>query len=117
MAEGKYVSKIVIVQFPPEEREVQDQTVRSVSVRCTATQAKINMTVWANLKDVEIAEGDVLAVEGKASQATKTGDDGETRTYNNLSVNGIGHVARLTKVKKAETTSSAASPSTDEIPF
>lgn len=115
MAEGKYVSKIVVVQFPPEEREVQEQTVRSVSVRDTSSQAKVNMTVWANLKDVEIAEGDILAVEGKASQVTKTGEDGESRTYNNLSVNGIAKIGKLTKVKKAETTTTTTS--TDDIPF
>jgi hypothetical protein len=115
VAEGKYVSKLVVVQFDPEEREVQEQKVRSVSVRCTATQAKINATVWSNFKDVPIAKHDVLVLEGKASQVTKTGDDGETRTYNNLSVNGIRNLGALAVAKKPETTSTTTS--TDDIPF
>lgn len=116
-----YISKLVVVQFPPEEREVNEQTVRSVSVRCTATQAKIGATVWPNLADVPIEEGDLLVLEGKATRTTKTGDDGETRTYNNLSVNGIANLGKVKRVRKEKTETTESSPApatqTDDIPF
>ena len=116
MAEGKYMSKLVVVQFDPEERDVQDQKVRSVTVRDTASQAKINATVWANFKDVEIEKGDVLVIEGKGSQTTKETDEG-TKTYNNFSVNGILNLGRLKIAKKPETASSSSAPADDDIPF
>lgn len=116
MAEGKYMSKLVVVQFDPEEREVNDQTVRSVTVRDTASQAKINATVWANHKDVSISKGDVLVIEGKGSQTVKETDEG-TKTYNNFSINGILNLGPLNVAKKAETASSASKPADDDIPF
>lgn len=80
----------------------------------------MSATLWPSHKHVEVEEGDVVIVEGAYTRNQSVGDDGEKRTYHNLSVNRIAVLAKSDSGTKPETTSSdddGDAPDDDNIPF
>lgn len=90
---AEYATAVGFVQFPVTEREANGSDVRDVTIRTPGTVlgggALIRITVWPDLNEAVIEEGDFVAVDGKLD--VRVVDD---KTYLNLSasklaVNGV----------------------------
>lgn len=99
MADTVYASADGFVQFDPRTREVNNQTVRDVTIKSTGAQKLIGITLWPEWDDVEINKGDFVAVDGSYTVRTVQGDDGGTKEYHNISA---GSLAVLPGLKKRE---------------
>lgn len=74
------------VQFDPEEREVNGQTVRDVTIRSLGSEgAYIRITVWQEWENLEIEKGDLVFVDGPFEAREGQTKDGEKRVYLNMS--------------------------------
>lgn len=78
------------IQFPVEERDVNGQTVRDVTIRSLGSEgAYIRITVWPELADVELEEGDLIFVDGPFEARTGQSKSGEERVYLNMSAKSL----------------------------
>lgn len=93
MAEKKeYRTVHGIVQFEPREGEAGGKPIRNITVRQAGFgkfAVRVSATLWPSHAHVKVAEGDVVTLEGAYTMNTSTGQDGEPRTFHNLSVNRI----------------------------
>lgn len=115
MSNTDFVTIVGSVEFPPAERKVQNKDVRDVTIRGVHTQKKYRVTLWPNLADIAVAEGDIIAVTGKSSQNTVDGDNGPV-TYNNVSAFGIAVLGKITEGEKPAT-DNTDTVADDDIPF
>ena len=67
MASSEYVTIIGFIPFEIQEREVNGEIVRDVTVRDAVSGDLIKCTVWASFDDIEVYQGDLVAIEGKLS--------------------------------------------------
>ena len=113
MAEGTFITLVGSVEFPPEQRKVQEKEVTDVSVRSAATQKKFRCTIWPNLAEfaAKLQKGDIIAFVGKASTNTVDGT-----TYNNMSVLSAAVLGTLDGGTKPPT-DNAPQAADDDIPF
>lgn len=87
------------VQFPVEERDVNGQTVRDVTIRALGSEGSyIRITVWEEWADTDIDEGDLVFIDGPFEAREGQTKDGEKRIYLNMS-------AKSLKVFKADSPS------------
>lgn len=87
------------VQFPVEERDVNGQTVRDVTIRSLGSEgAYIRITVWEEWNETDIDEGDLVFIDGPFEAREGQTKDGEKRVYLNMS-------AKSLKVFKADSPS------------
>lgn len=74
------------VQFDPEERDVNGQTVRDVTIRSLGSEgAYIRITVWEEWEGLDIEKGDLVFVDGPFEAREGQNKDGEKRVYLNMS--------------------------------
>lgn len=97
-----YATAVGFIQFPVEDRELPSgQEVRDVTIRTLGLDAPlVRITVWPEFADVELDEGDFIAVDGEYTERTAQNKGGENRTYRNMSAKRL---AVVTKAEKAET--------------
>jgi single-stranded DNA-binding protein len=89
------------VQFPVEERDVNGQTVRDVTIRALGSDgAYIRITVWEEWADLDIDEGDLVFIDGPFEAREGQTREGEKRVYLNMST------SKSLKVFKSDTPSS-----------
>lgn len=86
---AEYATAVGFVQFPVTEREANGSDVRDVTIRTPGTPASgggvlIRITVWPDLADVSISEGDFVAVDGKVDVREVDG-----KTYVNMSASKL----------------------------
>ncbi len=94
MAEGNQFRTIVgFVKYEPREatvtREGEKVTVRNIVVRQTGVKDQaidVRATLWPSHEDFEVEQGDFVALEGRFTVNEGETDEGEKRTYFNLSV-------------------------------
>ena len=115
-----------IVQFPPRESETKSgQAIRNIVVRQAGFKdnaIQVSATIWSSHEHVEVEEGDVVVLEGKFERNRGTNKDGESVTYNNLSVSKIAVLGTADAGVREETSSRRTSEPADdedddEIPF
>lgn len=62
------------IQFPVQERETNNNTVRDITIRTTGIEGRlIKITVWPQFAHVEFDEGDWVSVDGDY-RVTEKGD-------------------------------------------
>lgn len=80
-----YATVVGFIQFDPNERDANGQTVRDVVVQAVGSGGKnVRLTVWPEHGGTPLAKGDFVAAQGKFSQANVNGKE-----YLNLSVNDL----------------------------
>lgn len=111
-----------IVQFEPKEGEAGGKAVRNIAVRQAGFKEqaiRVSATLWPSHAHVEVAEGDVVTLEGSYTQ-NKGEKDGAVVTYHNISVSRIlvlGNADAGVKTDTVNTSTTAAEPDDDDIPF
>jgi hypothetical protein len=112
-----------VIQFDPKDGEAGGKKVRNITVRSSGfkeNSIKVGATLWPSHAHVAVKKGDVVTLEGKFSRNTKTNAEGESVTYNNLSVTGIhvgGTLDYGEKVEVENETSATPDAEDDDIPF
>lgn len=119
--EKQYRTVHGIVQFEPREGEAGGKPVRNITVRQAGfgpTAVRVSATLWPSHAHVKVEEGSVVTIEGPYTQNKSTGDDGETRTFHNLSVSRIFVHGMSDSGKKADVENAVADDvADDDIPF
>jgi hypothetical protein len=96
-----YATANGFIQFPVEEREVNGQTVRDITIRTPGSREVpgggqlIRITVWPEFSDVDLKEGDWVGADGKL-EVREVGD----KVYVNL--NSVSKFAVVPGVQRAE---------------
>lgn len=104
------------VQFPVEERDVNGQTVRDVTIRALGSDGPyIRITVWPEFADTDVEEGDLVFVDGPFEAREGQTKSGEKRVYLNMSAKSLVVIKGETREERG-TTKKAAS-STSKRPF
>jgi single-stranded DNA-binding protein len=125
LAEGKneFRSIVGFVQFPPKEGTAAGKTVRNITVRQTGIHAqealRVSATVWDSHEDVELNEGDLVAIEGKYTVNKRNDKDGNPVTYHNLSVSKVVVLGNGNsgQPRSAVANATPADESDDDLPF
>lgn len=94
-----YATVAGFIQFDVNERDVNGQEVRDVTVRAIGTQKLVKVTVWSDFSDVPLAKGDFIVADGKFSTNEGQAKDGTPITYLNLSASNL---LRLEPAERAE---------------
>lgn len=92
MADKQYRTFIGIVQWDPREGEAAGKKVRNATIRAAGVKEQsilVSLTLWPSHSGVKIAQGDVVVAEGVFTRSTGEDQQGNSRTYNNLSVSRI----------------------------
>jgi hypothetical protein len=90
MADKDYKSVAGFIQFDPEEREVNGQTIRDVTIRALGSECPyIKVTVWEEFADIELERGQFLAVDGAFEARVAPNKAGVQTTYLNISAKSI----------------------------
>ena len=89
MSDVVYASAVGFIQFDPQEREVNGQTVRDITIKTPGEAGKlIRITVWPEWA-VDLNKGDFVAVDGKLTVGAYKGRDGEERQSIQLSTSSL----------------------------
>lgn len=110
-----YRSVAGFVQFDVDEAEVNNQTIRRVTVQAVGSEgALVTITLWPEFEDVEVEKGDFVAASGKFEARPGKTKAGEEREFLNLSAYdlvvtpGIERKEREVVNKKATKTTKTA---------
>ena len=111
-----YRTVLGIVQFEPKDGEAAGKPVRNIVVNATGFKEQavsVNATLWPSHKDVEVAENDVVIIEGRYNRNPK-GD----KVYHNLSVARIAVLGKADEGERPDVDENDTDgPADDEIPF
>ena len=79
------------VQFEPIERELDDGgKVRDISVRGAGVeQPLVRVTLWPQFEDVEVEEGDFVAIDGTYEERVGQKKDGGKTTFRNMNARRV----------------------------
>lgn len=108
-----------VVQFDPREGNAGGKPVRNIVIREVGftKPLRVSATLWPSHDHVAVAKGDVVVVDGSATQTKGEGQNGPV-TYNNLSVSQIKVFGSTDSGKRVETVNTAdATEDDEEIPF
>lgn len=97
-----YATAVGFVQFPVQERELDNgDTVRDVTIRIPGVDAPlIKVTLWPELADTDVEEGDFIAVDGAYKERSGQKKDGSKTTFRDMNakklvvITGAGPVER-----------------------
>ena len=116
MSSSDYRTVIGIVQWEPKDGEAAGKPVRNIVVNSVGFKEQavsVYATLWPSQADVEVAENDVVILEGRYNRNVS----GE-KTYHNLSVARIAVLGKASEGVKADVDDNDASDADpDEIPF
>lgn len=79
-----YGSVAGFIQFDIEEREYNDGIIRDATIRSLASGDLLRISFFPDFEEVPLERGDYIAVDGKVTEREVEGDDGEVRTYVNM---------------------------------
>lgn len=117
---SQYRTVIGVVQFPPREGEAAGKPVRNIRVNSSGFKEQavpVSATLWPSHKDFDVAENDVVILEGKYTRSNGE-KDGEPVTYHNISVARIAKLGVADAGVRPDTDDNDVAPeSDDEIPF
>jgi hypothetical protein len=77
---------------------------------------RVGATVWPSHSHVPLKQGDVVTLEGAYNKRTSTNEDGEERTFHNVSVTRL-LVHGTADTGKREETTNDSSADDDDITF
>lgn len=110
-----------VVQFDPKDGEAGGKSVRNIVVQQAGfgpTAVRVSATLWPSHAHVSVSQGDVVALEGPYTQNKSTDQQGNQRTYHNLSVTRIAVLGQVDAGARTETVNTDDDDiDTDEIPF
>src|SRR3954471_14506534 len=107
MADKTYATAVGFVQFKVEERDVNGQTVRDVTIRTPGTDGKlIRITLWPEYAAQEVALGDFIAVDGDV-----TTREHEGKTYVNMNASKLVVFEGATRLEREVVSRKPASKS------
>lgn len=112
-----YRSFLGFVKFEPKEQEAAGKTVRAVVIRNIGVKEQaldVRCTLWPSHDEVEVAEGDLIAVEGQFTVNKTKNKDGDPVTYFNLSVSRIRNLGEGFAGERVETTNTSRAADADE---
>jgi len=116
----QYRGVIGIVQFPPREGEAKGKPVRNFRVNSFGFgpyAIAVDATLWPSHADCEVAENDLVVLEGKYTKTTKD-VNGENRTYHNISVSRFKNLGKVESGSKPDVDSNDADDTPDDdIPY
>ena len=86
-----YATITGFVQFEVNERELDNgDKVRDLTVGLTGVNApRVRVTLWPEFADVDVDEGDFVAVDGTWEERTGQNKAGEKVTYRNVNARRI----------------------------
>ena len=86
-----YATVAGFVQFDPNEREVNGQQVKDVTVRAVGTQKYVKITVWSDFAEhfPALERGVFIVADGKFSTNEGQDKSGKPVTYLNLSATNL----------------------------
>lgn len=103
--------------FEPREAEAAGQPVRNISVS-GVDRVRYGVTLWPSHSHVKVAQGDVVTLEGSYNKRNTQDDDGNERTFHNISATRIFVHGAADQGKKNETVNTESDEaSDDDIPF
>jgi len=110
------------IQFDPDEAEANGKAVRNIVIQQNGfgpTAVRVNATVWPSHAHIPLKKGDVVAIEGAYKSNRTTDQNGNERTFHNVSVTRLAVLGTVDAgVQDGQSsTASAADASDDEIPF
>jgi hypothetical protein len=112
-----------VIQFDPRDGEAGGKQVRNITVQQNGFgpyAVRVSATVWPSHSHIALAKGDVVTFEGPYTKNTTTNDDGEERTFHNISVTRLknhGPVDEGTRDDAPRSQPAAAEVADDDIPF
>lgn len=110
-----------IVQFPPREGEAAGKPVRNIRVNSSGFKEQavpVSATLWPSHKDFEVAENDVVILEGKYTRSNGSNAAGDPVTYHNISVARIAKLGEADAGTKPEVDENdTGETNSDDIPF
>ncbi len=113
-----------IAQWDPREGEAAGKKVRNVTIRAAGVKEQsilVSLTLWPSHAHVDIAQGDAVVVEGVFTRSTSPDDQGNTRTYNNLSVSRLLKLGAADAGKRDDAPAEVDEPDEtdedDDIPY
>ena len=89
MADSTYAGAAGFVQFDPNVKEANGQTIREVTIKAVGSQKLIKITLWPEWDAVAVAKGDFVAADGKFSQNLGQAPDGSPREYLGISASSL----------------------------
>jgi hypothetical protein len=99
MNKTDYVVAAGFIQWEPEIREVNGQTVRDVKVHAIGSQKPFRITLWPEYAGIALQRGDFIVAEGRLRTSVANGADGTVREYNDIDA---ARVVRLEPAPKQE---------------
>lgn len=117
---SQYRTIVGIVQFPPREGEAAGKPVRNIRVNNAGfgpTAVPVSATLWPSHKDFDVAENDIVVMEGKYSKSSGKDKDDNPITYHNLSVARIGKIGEADPGAKPDVDDNDTEAADEDIPF
>ena len=117
-----YRTVVGIVQFPPREGEAAGKPVRNIRVNSAGFgqyAVPVSATLWPSHKDFDVAENDIVMLEGKYTRSSGKDKDDNPVTYHNISVARIGKLGEADPGEKPDVDENDASDAEadEDIPF
>lgn len=120
-SEKQYRTVIGVVQFDPREGKAGGKDVRNITVRQAGfgpTAVRVSATLWPSHEHVDVEKGDVVILDGEYTKNDTTNDEGQKRTYHNLSVNQIAVLGSVDLGQRPDVENATDDDADDdEIPF
>ena len=99
--ETKYVVAAGIIQFDPQTREVNNQTVTDVTIKTPGGEGTlVRVTLWPEFGSLKPEKGDWLAVDGKYSLNSFKDKNGNPRTQAQVSPTSVVLVPGVRKAER-----------------
>lgn len=96
MADSEYATVVGFVQFDVDEREVNGQTIRDITVKTPGTEGKlVRVTVWPEYAGVDIERGDFVAADGTVTVREHNGKE-----YTNLNAKSLAVIPGAAKAER-----------------
>lgn len=113
-----------IVQWDPRDGEAAGKKVRNATIRAAGLKEQsvlVSLTLWPSHAGTDIKQGDVVTAEGVFTRSTAEDSQGNTRTYNNLSVSRLLKHGAADAGKRDDTPAASDEPDEtdedDDIPY
>ena len=99
-----------IIQFDPNEREYNNQTLQDCVVKALGSQLLVKITLWPEVGDLTVAKGDFIVADGKYNEVVKDG-----KSYHNLSAKTVVHVPSVPR-REPDTSGTPSSGTRNRTP-
>lgn len=101
MADVQYVTAEGFIQFDPQERDANGQTVVDATIKTPGTEGiLVRVTIWPELQSVELKRGDWIAVDGKLQIGSFTDKAGAARQSVQISATALAVVPGVPRAER-----------------